>query len=165
MPKSWRCWAAGWKLGGLLSAHSRLVFLSRSSCLVPTNSRRSFASCAAGEISAFALTEPEVGSDPARLTTTAVLSEDGTEYILNGTKLWCTNGTLASLLVVMAMNPTNNKISAFVVEKNSPGVKVEHRCHFMGLKALAKRSSPSPTCACLWQSIGKRGRNRFDHTQ
>ena len=58
--------------------------------------------CASGEISAFALTEPEVGSDPARLTTSVKLSEDGENYILNGTKLWCTNGTLAKLLVVMA---------------------------------------------------------------
>jgi alkylation response protein AidB-like acyl-CoA dehydrogenase len=93
--------------------------------------------CAKGEISAFALTEPEVGSDPARLTTSAVLSEDGSYYLMNGTKLWCTNGTLASLLVVMAMHPSSKKISAFVVEKDSPGIKVEHRCRFMGLKALA----------------------------
>jgi alkylation response protein AidB-like acyl-CoA dehydrogenase len=93
--------------------------------------------CAAGEISAFALTEPEVGSDPARLTTTAVLSEDGSHYVINGTKLWCTNGTLATLLVVMAVDPNNGKISAFVMEKESEGVVVEHRCRFMGLKALA----------------------------
>jgi alkylation response protein AidB-like acyl-CoA dehydrogenase len=93
--------------------------------------------CAAGEISAFALTEPEVGSDPARLTTSAVLSEDGSHYVMNGTKLWCTNGTLAKLLVVMAMHPDSGKISAFVVEKDSEGIKVEHRCHFMGLRALA----------------------------
>src|SRR4029453_7952645 len=56
--------------------------------------------CAAGAISAFALTEPHVGSDPARLTTTA--TRDGDDYVLNGEKLWCTNGTLAELLVVMA---------------------------------------------------------------
>ncbi len=93
--------------------------------------------CAAGDISAFALTEPEVGSDPARLTTTAELSEDGTTYTINGTKLWCTNGTLAKLLVVMAMHPDSGKISAFVVETGYPGVKVEHRCRFMGLRALA----------------------------
>ena len=93
--------------------------------------------CAKGEISAFALTEPEVGSDPARLTTTVKLSEDGTEYIMNGTKLWCTNGTLAKMLVVMAMHPDSGKISAFVVEKDSEGIVVEHRCRFMGLKALA----------------------------
>ena len=93
--------------------------------------------CAAGEISAFALTEPEVGSDPARLSTTAVKTPDGSGYLLNGTKLWTTNGTIAKLLVVMAVDPQTRKISAFVVEADWPGVTVEHRCHFMGLRALA----------------------------
>jgi alkylation response protein AidB-like acyl-CoA dehydrogenase len=93
--------------------------------------------CAAGEISAFALTELEVGSDPARLATTAEKTPDGTAYILNGTKLWCTNGTIASLLVVMAVDPRTRKISAFVVEMDWPGVTVDHRCRFMGLRALA----------------------------
>jgi alkylation response protein AidB-like acyl-CoA dehydrogenase len=92
--------------------------------------------CAAGEISAFALTESQVGSDPARLQTTAEKTPEG-DYILNGEKLWCTNGTIAKLLVVMARDPKTKKISAFVVETEWPGVKVEHRCHFMGLKALA----------------------------
>jgi alkylation response protein AidB-like acyl-CoA dehydrogenase len=93
--------------------------------------------CARGEISAFALTEPNVGSDPARLSTTAEKSADGTAYVLNGTKLWCTNGTIAKLLVVMAVDPRTRKISAFVVETAWAGVKVEHRSHFMGLRALA----------------------------
>ncbi len=93
--------------------------------------------CAKGDISAFALTEVEVGSDPARLTTNAELTADGKEYIVNGRKLWCTNGTLAKLLVVMARDPKTKKISAFVVETDWPGVKVEYRCRFMGLKALA----------------------------
>jgi alkylation response protein AidB-like acyl-CoA dehydrogenase len=93
--------------------------------------------CARGEISAFALTETGVGSDPARLSTTAEKSADGTAYVLNGTKLWCTNGTIAKLLVVMAVDPKTRKISAFVVETAWAGVKVEHRSHFMGLRALA----------------------------
>lgn len=93
--------------------------------------------CAAGEISAFALTESEVGSDPARLSTTAELTPQGDAYILNGTKLWCTNGTLGKLLVVMARDSETKQISAFVVETEWEGVTVEHRCHFMGLKALA----------------------------
>ena len=93
--------------------------------------------CAAGELSAFALTEAQVGSDPARLQTSAELTADGSEYVLNGEKLWCTNGTLAKLLVVMARDPKTKKISAFVVETDWPGVKVEYRCHFMGLRALA----------------------------
>jgi hypothetical protein len=93
--------------------------------------------CAAGEISAFALTEPQVGSDPARLSTTAEKTPEGDAYILNGTKLWCTNGTIAKLLVVMAVDPRTRKISAFVVETAWKGVKVEHRSRFMGLRALA----------------------------
>jgi alkylation response protein AidB-like acyl-CoA dehydrogenase len=92
--------------------------------------------CARGEISAFALTEHDVGSDPARLETTAKRLEDGS-FVLDGSKLWCTNGTIADLLVVMAKNPDNDKISAFVVETAWPGVKVERRCFFMGLGALA----------------------------
>jgi alkylation response protein AidB-like acyl-CoA dehydrogenase len=93
--------------------------------------------CARGEISAFALTEPGVGSDPARLSTTAEKTSEGDAYIVNGTKLWCTNGTIAKLLVVMAVDPKTRKISAFVVETAWKGVKVEHRSHFMGLRALA----------------------------
>jgi hypothetical protein len=93
--------------------------------------------CAAGEISAFALTEPRVGSDPARMLTTAVRTEDGSAYVLNGQKLWTTNGTLAKLLVVMAIDPATKKISAFVVEADWPGVAVDHRCRFMGLRAIS----------------------------
>ena len=92
--------------------------------------------CAKGDISAFALTEAQVGSDPARLLTAAEKTPEG-DYLLNGEKLWCTNGTLAKLLVVMARDPKTKKISAFVVETDWPGVKIEHRCHFMGLRALA----------------------------
>lgn len=95
--------------------------------------------CAKGEISAFALTETDVGSDPARLTTHAEPAEDGEHYVLNGEKLWCTNGTRASLIVVMARTPTKDKphaTTAFVVENDRPGVEIVHRCRFMGLRAL-----------------------------
>jgi alkylation response protein AidB-like acyl-CoA dehydrogenase len=98
---------------------------------------------AKGAISAFALTEPGVGSDPAALETLAVPSEDGEAWILNGEKLWCTNGTRAELIVVIARTPSKfvdgkekRQITAFIVETGWPGVKVEHRCHFMGLKAM-----------------------------
>jgi alkylation response protein AidB-like acyl-CoA dehydrogenase len=96
--------------------------------------------CARGEISAFLLTEPDVGSDPARLNTTAVPSEDGSEYVLNGVKLWTTNGVVAGLLVVMARVPKGEGhrggITAFVVEANAPGITVERRNAFMGLRGL-----------------------------
>jgi len=92
--------------------------------------------CANGEVSAFALTENDVGSDPARLTTTLTETPDGEAWLLNGTKLWCTNGLVASLLVVMARHEENGAISAIIVENSWPGVTIEHRCHFMGLSAL-----------------------------
>ncbi|MFN8586582.1 MAG: acyl-CoA dehydrogenase family protein [Candidatus Eisenbacteria bacterium] len=95
---------------------------------------------AKGAISAFALTEEEVGSDPARMTTVAVPTEDGSAYVLNGTKLWITNGTVAELMVVMARTPGKDgkpgPISAFVVETNSPGFEVVKRLQFMGLRGI-----------------------------
>jgi alkylation response protein AidB-like acyl-CoA dehydrogenase len=105
--------------------------------------RRFLPRLAKGEISAFALTEEGVGSDPARMETTAEPTADGTQFVINGRKLWCTNGTKSGLLVVMAKTPPKvrngrsiNQITAFVVEANSPGVRVTHRCRFMGLRAL-----------------------------
>jgi len=105
--------------------------------------KKYFPRLAKGAISAFALTEHGVGSDPAAMETTAILSDDGDAWILNGEKLWCTNGTKAELLVVMARTPSRTvkgkekkQITAFIVETDWPGVEVVHRCHFMGLKAL-----------------------------
>ncbi len=98
---------------------------------------------ARGEISAFALTEVDVGSDPAAMATHAEPAPDGKSFILNGEKLWCTNGTRAGVIVVMAKTPpkvvngkSKDQITAFIVEMNWPGVEVIRRCHFMGLKAL-----------------------------
>jgi len=94
---------------------------------------------AKGEISAFALTEPSVGSDPAKMETHAEPTPDGTQFVINGEKLWCTNGVKAGVIVVMARTaPKNGKgqITAFIVEMDTPGVEVVLRCRFMGLKAL-----------------------------
>jgi alkylation response protein AidB-like acyl-CoA dehydrogenase len=98
---------------------------------------------ARGEISAFALTETDVGSDPAAMTTRAEPTPDGRFFILNGEKLWCTNGTRAGVIVVMAKTPpkpvngkAKEQITAFIVETDWPGVEVEYRCRFMGLRAL-----------------------------
>ena len=92
------------------------------------------------EISAFLLTEYDVGSDPARMSSSAVPTEDGSAYILNGLKLWTTNGVIADRLVVMAKVPRSEGhrggISAFIVDAHSQGVTVEHRNAFMGLKGI-----------------------------
>jgi len=105
--------------------------------------RRYFPRLAKGAISAFALTEVDAGSDPANMTTSAVPSEDGSHYVLNGEKLWCTNGTRAELFVVMARTPdivvngrARKQITAFIVERDTLGVEVVHRLRFMGLKAI-----------------------------
>lgn len=98
---------------------------------------------ARGEISAFALTEEGAGSDPATMQTHAEPTPDGNFFVLNGRKLWCTNGTKAGVIVVMAKTPPKmnggkpkDQITAFIVETDWPGVEVTHRCRFMGLKAL-----------------------------
>lgn len=98
---------------------------------------------AKGEISAFALTEPGVGSDPARMQTRAEPTADGTAFVLNGEKLWCTNGVKAGAIVVMARTPSKvvngrerSQVTAFLLDMNTPGVEVVRRCHFMGLHAL-----------------------------
>ena len=125
-------------LGALLSAHQSIGVPQPLKTFGTEELKKKYLPrCAAGEISAFALTEPRVGSDPARMLTTAKKTPDGTAYVLNGKKLWTTNGTLAKLLVVMAMDPDTKKISAFVVETGWPGVSVEHRCRFMGLRAIS----------------------------
>jgi alkylation response protein AidB-like acyl-CoA dehydrogenase len=97
--------------------------------------RRYLPRIAQGAISAFALTESGVGSDPAGLSTSATLSEDGKHWILNGEKLWCTNGTVAEVMVVMARTGPK-KITAFIVETDWPGVEVVRRLHFMGLHGI-----------------------------
>ena len=101
----------------------------------PAQKKKYLPRLAKGAVSAFALTENHVGSDPAGLSTTATLSPDGTHYILNGEKLWCTNGTIAELMVVMAKTGPK-KITAFIVDTSWPGVEVVQRLHFLGLKAL-----------------------------
>lgn len=127
-------------LGVLLSAHQS-IGVPEPLMLAGTEDqkRRFLPRCAAGAISAFLLTEPDVGSDPARLQATAVPTTTGT-YLLNGTKLWTTNGPTAELLVVMARVPASGGhkggISTFVVEADSPGVVVRRRNTFMGLRGI-----------------------------
>ena len=105
--------------------------------------KKFFPRIAKGAITAFALTEVNAGSDPANMSTTATPTEDGKHFIINGEKLLCTNGTRAELYVVMARTPdrvangkAKKQITAFIVERDTPGVEIKHRLHFMGLKAI-----------------------------
>jgi alkylation response protein AidB-like acyl-CoA dehydrogenase len=131
-------------LAALLSAHQSIGLPQPLKLFgTPEQKQRYFPRLAKGAISAFALTEVDAGSDPANLRTSATPSEDGKSWTLNGEKLWCTNGTRAELLVVMARTPDvvvrgkpRKQITAFIVEANAPGVEIVHRCRFMGLKAI-----------------------------
>ena len=128
-------------IGALVSAHNS-IGVPEPVKMFGTDAQKQeyLPRCAAGAVTAFLLTEPDVGSDPARMGSTARLSEDGREYILDGVKLWTTNGVIAELVVVMATVPKHEGgrggISAFVVDTSSPGVTVENRNNFMGLKGI-----------------------------
>jgi len=131
-------------LTALLSAHQS-IGLPQPLKLFGTDAQKKkyFPRLAKGAISAFALTEVDAGSDPANMRTSAEATEDGSAFILNGQKLWCTNGTRAELMLVMARTPDvvvhgkpKKQITAFIVETSWPGVEVVHRCRFMGLKAI-----------------------------
>ncbi len=128
-------------IGALLSAHQSIGVPEPLALAGTDEQKREFLPrCAKGAISAFLLTEPDVGSDPARLASTATPIDDGDAYELDGVKLWTTNGVVAELLVVMARVPRSDGhrggISAFVVEADAPGITVERRNSFMGLKGI-----------------------------
>src|SRR5216110_1195783 len=121
-------------LAALLSAHQS-IGVPQPLKLFGTEEQKKkyFPRMAKGAISAFALTEVDAGSDPANLNLTATPTEDGKHFILNGEKLWCTNGTRAELFVVMAKTPDvvingkpKKQITAFIVEKKWAGVEVAH---------------------------------------
>jgi len=131
-------------LTALLSAHQS-IGLPQPLKLFGSDAQKKkyFPRLAKGAISAFALTEVDAGSDPANMRTSADPTPDGSAFILNGQKLWCTNGTRAELMVVMARTPDavvhgkpKKQITAFIVETSWPGVEIVHRCRFMGLKAI-----------------------------
>ncbi|ODA71162.1 acyl-CoA dehydrogenase family protein [Streptomyces sp. AVP053U2] len=127
-------------IGALLSAHQSIGVPQPLKMFGSQEQKDTFLPrCARTDISAFLLTEPDVGSDPARLATTAVPDHEGS-YVLDGVKLWTTNGVVADLLVVMARVPKSEGhrggITAFVVEADSEGVTVENRNAFMGLRGL-----------------------------
>ncbi|MFE0380775.1 acyl-CoA dehydrogenase family protein [Streptomyces inhibens] len=138
-------------IGALLSAHQSIGVPQPLKLFGTKEQKEKFLPrCARTDISAFLLTEPDVGSDPARLATLAVPEDGGTsrsseaesggDYVLDGVKLWTTNGVVADLLVVMARVPASEGhkggITAFVVEADSPGITVENRNAFMGLRGL-----------------------------
>src|SRR6476619_2678064 len=108
--------------------------------------QRFLPNCASGEWSpAFCLSEPEAGSDPAAMRTSAKL--DGDEWVINGQKNWITNAGVADFYVVMASTDRENrKTTAFVVEKDRPGFSVGKLEKKMGIKG-------SPTGSPVFEDV------------
>src|SRR5437868_1811299 len=128
-------------LATLLSAHQSIGVAEPLMLFGSEEQKRKWLPLVASDhISAFLLTEPDVGSDPARLGTIATPTEDGTGYSITGHKLWATNGAIADIVVVMAQVPKSEGhrggITAFVLPYDSDGITVEHRNAFMGLRGI-----------------------------
>jgi alkylation response protein AidB-like acyl-CoA dehydrogenase len=126
-------------LGALVSAHQSIGVAEPLRMFGTSEQKREWLPrVARTDISAFLLTEPDVGSDPARVATSADPVDGG--YVLNGTKLWATNGSIADIVVVMARVPKSDGhkggISAFVLDYRTEGVTVKHRNAFMGLRGI-----------------------------
>jgi len=88
---------------------------------------------------AYCLTEPSAGSDANSGKTKAELSSDGTHYILNGQKMWITNGGFANLFTVFAKIDADEKLTAFLVEANSEGISLNPEEKKMGIKGSSTR--------------------------
>jgi alkylation response protein AidB-like acyl-CoA dehydrogenase len=137
-------------LSALLSAHQSVGVAEPLRMFGTEEQKRKWLPLVAKDhVSAFLLTEPDVGSDPARMASTAtpVVGDDDLVatpveggYVLNGRKLWATNGTIADIVVVMAKVPKGEGhrggISAFVLRYDSEGIRVEHRNTFMGIRGI-----------------------------
>ncbi|MBS1688505.1 MAG: acyl-CoA dehydrogenase family protein, partial [Bacteroidetes bacterium] len=114
---------------------------------------------ATGEMKgAYALTEPGSGSDALGARTTATLSADGSQYVINGQKIWITNAGFADVFTVFA-KVDGDKFSAFIVERNTPGLSFGEEEHKMGIKGSSTRQLFFENCAVpkenLLGEIGK----------
>jgi alkylation response protein AidB-like acyl-CoA dehydrogenase len=88
---------------------------------------------------AYCLTEPDSGSDANAAKTKAKLNEAGTHYVLNGQKMWITNGGFADLFIVFAKIDDDKNLTAFLVEKSFPGISMNEEEHKMGIKGSSTR--------------------------
>ncbi len=114
---------------------------------------------ASGEmVGAYCLTEPGAGSDANSGTTKAVLSEDGKHYILNGQKMWITNAGFADVMTVFAKIDNDRVLSAFIVERDFPGITFNPEEKKMGIKGSSTRQIFFNDCKVPVENLlGKRG--------
>lgn len=147
--------------GVILSAHTSLCALLIYENGIPSQKEKYLVPLAKGEkIGAFGLTEPGAGTDAAGQQTTAVL--DGDNYILNGSKIFITNGGVADTFIVFAMTDKSQGtrgISAFIVEKSFPGFSIGKKEDKLGIRASSTTELIFENCIVPKENlIGKEGK-------
>jgi alkylation response protein AidB-like acyl-CoA dehydrogenase len=126
---------AGYSFSVAYSAHTGIGSLPIVYYGTEEQKQKYLPKLASGEsMAAFCLTEPGAGSDANAGNTRAVLSEDEKYYILNGQKMWITNGGFADVQVVFAKVGNDRILSAFIVDGNSPGIEINPEEEKMGIK-------------------------------
>ena len=108
------------------------------------------------KVMAFALTEPAAGSDPASMITT--FEERGDSFVLKGKKHWIGNGTFACVMTTYAKDPATGRVSAFIIERDSPGLRTEEMKNKMGLLTVKNAEIYFDNCVVPKKNLlGKKG--------
>lgn len=149
--------------GVILSAHTSLCASVINENGTPEQKAKYLPDlCSGKKIGAFGLTEPGAGTDAAGQQTTAVLSEDGSHYVLNGSKIFITNGGVAETFIIFAMTDKSQGtrgISAFIVEKDFPGFSIGNLENKMGIRASSTTELIMEDCIVPAENlIGKLGK-------
>ena len=149
--------------GVILSAHTSLCASVINENGTPEQKAKYLPDlCSGKKIGAFGLTEPGAGTDAAGQQTTAVLSEDGSHYVLNGSKIFITNGGVAETFIIFAMTDKSQGtrgISAFIVEKGFPGFSIGNLENKMGIRASSTTELIMEDCIVPAENlIGKSGK-------
>jgi alkylation response protein AidB-like acyl-CoA dehydrogenase len=131
---------AGHSVAVALSAHTGIGTLPIVYYGSEDQKKKYLPKLATGEYkAAYCLTEPDSGSDANSGKTKAVLSTDGKHYVVNGQKMWITNGGFADIYIVFAKIDNDKNLSAFIVEKNFGGITMNEEEHKMGIKGSSTR--------------------------
>ena len=149
--------------GVILSAHTSLCASVINENGTPAQKAKYLPDlCSGKKIGAFGLTEPGAGTDAAGQQTTAVLSEDGSHYVLNGSKIFITNGGVAETFIIFAMTDKSQGtrgISAFIVEKDFPGFSIGNVENKMGIRASSTTELIMEDCIVPKENlIGREGK-------
>jgi len=127
-----------------------------------TQKKKYMPKLASGEWKAcYCLTEPGSGSDANSGKTKAVLSKDGKHYLLNGQKMWITNGGFADVFIVFAKIDSDENLSAFIVEKSFGGISLNPEEHKMGIKGSSTRQIFFNDCKVPVENLLSERQNGF----